>query len=448
MTTQDVEVVREVPLSTGHLIPAGQTGLMEISEARWNFSWVHDGGMLSIQGDNTSLERSKDNESFWCNAKLGNGQVIQLVAQQDANTSQSVESVKVEPPVQTEGRVNEEAMAEPPSLLGSAERLNLVARAAELRQQGILTDEEFQIEKRRILGSSKQPINSINTGAESVGHSTPVSTTALTAPPISTDSVPAMNRDTTPLPVEKATPIPAWLAAKEIVSPSKSSPSRPNQDDLATASPESNTHASATSVSGQQRPRTVSPSSTHNPTSTLASSQTLTTLATTQPNRKSKSPTKRFFISLMVGLVLFFLVYSFTEGNKPPAKLSPAAARIEAKSNWNYWKSTFNADDSTFTHDLNFMRASIAQGNVLNAYSAFLSLSDEGISNDNNSPSTVINHDIDVLSADLTRMSNIGENATSGGSNAGLAAAIEASDNANIKLGNDYYAINARYDGK
>ena len=255
MTTQDVEVVSEVPLATGHLIPAGQTGLMEIYEARWNFSWVHDGGMLSIQGDNTSLERSTDNESFWCNAKLGNGQVIQLVAQQDANASQSVESVKVESPLQEEEMVDEEAMAEPPSSLGSAERLNLVARAAELRQQGILTDEEFQTEKRRILGISKQPMSSINTGAESVEPSTPVSTTAFTAPPKSTDSLLAMNRDTAPLPVEQATPMPDWLAAKEIVSPSTSSPSRPSE-------------------SGPKRPDTESPSSAQNPTSKSNTSST------------------------------------------------------------------------------------------------------------------------------------------------------------------------------
>jgi len=81
------------------------------------------------------------------------------------------------------------------------------------------------------------------------------------------------------------------------------------------------------------------------------------------------------------------------------------------------------------------MRASLAQGNVANAYGAFVSLSDDGtvgIGSDNNSPSTVINHDIDVLSADLKRMSAIGRSATSGGSDAGLTAAIEATDNANI----------------
>jgi len=256
MTTQDVEVVSEVILVTGDIVPSGQTGRLEVSETRWNFSWNHDGTMLSIQGDNTSLERSKDNESFWCNAKLGNGQVIQLAAQQDANASQSVESVKVEPPVRTEERVDEEAMAEPRSPLGSAERMNLVVRAAELRRQGILTDEEFQIEKSRILGTPQQTIKYINPVASA---SDPVDTAAPAAPPSPTVSSLAESSPAGSSLDEQATPMPARLAAKEIVSPRKTSPSGPSQDTRAALSPES-TPTPVTSVDERRNSATVSKS--------------------------------------------------------------------------------------------------------------------------------------------------------------------------------------------
>jgi hypothetical protein len=188
----NVELDEQAVLKNGAVVARGQQGTLIIDSNEWRFLWADGIDRSSIVGPGGIQNLRRVGSRVTCQSIYLDGTIIRFMFDQVQSSEilsrQVVEELENAPsgdsaPVgnlSTPSPTTSTATAsEESTLSGSAQRLELLAKAADLRSQGVLTDEEFGEEKRRILSQSTPTVSPVSETS-----SAPNSSAAPTPPPM------------------------------------------------------------------------------------------------------------------------------------------------------------------------------------------------------------------------------------------------------------------------
>ena len=221
MPKYKVDVAEQALFKNGVIVVNGQQGTLKVSSHEWRFLWVDGIDTRSIAGSGGLGNYRKVGSRVMCEVIALDGTAIRFMFGQFHSSSilstQSVSEYQVSqgfenttvgdfsstpsPPTSTATAPEESTLnnlvtadnrsstpspttstataSEESTLSGSAQRLELLGKAADLRSQGVLTDEEFGEEKRRILSQSTPTVSPVSETS-----SAPNSSAAPTPPPM------------------------------------------------------------------------------------------------------------------------------------------------------------------------------------------------------------------------------------------------------------------------